>query len=199
MTRKFSGADLVIATHNRGKLEEIGAMFRGKAISLTCAADHGLSAPEETGRTFLENATLKALSVARATGTPALADDSGFCVEALDGAPGVYSADWAETPGGRDFGAAMRKVHNAMGDEKNRRAAFVCCLALAWPDGHVESAEGRVAGEVVWPPRGDKGFGYDPMFMPDGYGVTYAEMPADEKNKNSHRAAAFRAMIEKCF
>lgn len=201
MTRKFEGTELVIATHNRGKLDEIRQMFRGMDIALTCAADHGLPSPEETGTTFLENATLKAVAVARAANRPALADDSGLCVAALGGDPGVYTADWAEAvPGGpRDFDAAMQKVHNKIGANPDRSASFVCCLVLAWPDGHTESVEGRVNGNIIWPPRGDKGHGYDPIFVPDGQNLTCAEMEPERKNSISHRANAFRLMREKCF
>jgi XTP/dITP diphosphohydrolase len=197
MSRKFSGEELVIATHNKGKLEEFRALLKG--VTLSCAADHGLPSPDETGATFLENAKLKALFVAQTTGLPALADDSGVCADALDGAPGIYTADWAETPHGRDFAMAMQKLNDALGNEPNRKAHFTCCLVLAWPDGHIESAEGYAHGTLVWPPRGDKGHGYDPMFLPDTYNRTYGEMDERDKNAISHRAAAFALLKKKCF
>ncbi|MDD9901327.1 MAG: RdgB/HAM1 family non-canonical purine NTP pyrophosphatase [Alphaproteobacteria bacterium] len=200
MTRTFNANELVIASHNRGKLAEFQKMFDGKDFTITCAADHGLDSPPETGDTFVANATTKAVYTAQKTGKPALADDSGMCVNALDGAPGVYSADWAELEDGtRDFKMAMKKVKDAMGDEQDNGAAFVSCLVLAWPDGHVESVEGRMDGSIIWPPRGDFGHGYDPIFKPEGFDITYAEMPDDQKNSLSHRAIAFRMMMEKCF
>jgi len=199
MTRQFSGAELVVATHNKGKLSEIAGMLEGKAIKLYSAADFNLEAPAETGATFIENAMLKARFVAKAAGKIALADDSGLCVAALDGAPGVYSADWAEVEGGRDFRLAMEKVHAAMGDNRDKKAKFVSVLALCWPDGHCETAEGFAHGQIVWPPRGAQGHGYDPIFMPDGHAVTYGVMGQAEKNKISHRADSFRKMMDKCF
>jgi XTP/dITP diphosphohydrolase len=199
MTRLFSGSELVIATHNKGKMAEISDMFRDKAIKLYSAADLGLESPPETGATFIENATMKAQFVAKATGKPALADDSGLCVEALEGAPGVYTADWAEEKGARDFHYAMTKIHASMGDNPNRKATFVSVLVLCWPDGHCETAGGEARGQIVWPMRGKEGHGCDPIFQSDGYDVTYAEMPAEEKNGISHRADAFRKMMKKCF
>ena len=206
MTRQFTGQDLVIATHNPGKLVELRALFGTASLRLTTAADHGLPAPDETGTTFLENVRIKALAAAAATGLPALADDSGLCIELLNGAPGVYSADWGGE--GRDWPLAMRKVHEAMKDAlpadttwlaANRRAAFVSVIMLAWPDGHTEWAEGIAPGVIVWPPRGTGGHGYDPMFKPDEDERTYAEMPQAEKNAISHRARALTAMRAKCF
>lgn len=208
MTRKFSGAELVIATHNAGKIAEITELFQGKAIKLISAAELGLESPPETGVTFIENAVLKAQFVARASGKIALADDSGLCIDALDGAPGVYSADWAEEDGKpRNFKKAVEKVRAAMGgkidiakgDSPDKKARFVSALALCWPDGHCETVEGFAHGQIVNPPRGQEGHGYDPIFMPDGYSVTYAEMTDDEKNKISHRADAFRKMMDQCF
>ena len=200
MTRKFSGSELVIATHNKGKMAELAEMFQGRAIKLVSAADLGLESPEETGTTFIENAELKARFVAAATGKIALADDSGFCVEALDGAPGVYSADWAELGNGkRDFGMAIEKVYKAMGEHPNKKAKFVSVLTLCWPDGHCETVEGFAHGEIVKPPRGTQGHGYDPAFVPDGDDRTYSEMSTTEKNKISHRADSFRKMMDKCF
>ena len=198
--RKFTGDELVVATHNNGKLRELREMFGNRIARLTSAAEYGVESPEETGTTFVENALIKAQVVAKATGKPALADDSGLCVNALNGAPGVYSADWAEEPGRpRDFYMAMERVQNEMGNNPDRSAYFVSCLVLAWPDGHYEVVEGFAHGAVTWPPRGDKGFGYDPMFVPDGDSRTYGEMESDEKNATNHRAVAFKKMLEKCF
>ena len=200
MTRKFSGSELVVATHNKGKLAEISAMFQRRGIKLTSAAEYGLESPPETGTTFIENAEMKARFVAAATGKIALADDSGLCVEALDGAPGVYTADWAEELGKpRDFNTAMQRVHDEMGDNPNKKAKFVSVLTLCWPDGHCETVEGVAHGQIVWPPRGTVGHGLDPIFMPDGYDKVYAEIDAAEKNKISHRADSFRKMMDKCF
>jgi XTP/dITP diphosphohydrolase len=202
MTRKFSGAELVIATHNKGKLAEIAALFRGAGLDIACrsAADFNLESPEETGTTCVENAILKAKFVAEKTGKPALSDDSGLFVKALDGAPGVYSADWAELAGGgRDFGVAMKKVHEALKGAPDTSAYFTSVLALCWPDGHCETVEGFVHGNIVWPPRGTQGHGYDPIFMPKGNDKTYGEIPAAEKEKTSHRADAFAKMMDKCF
>lgn len=200
MTRRFSGDTLLIASHNRGKIREIADLLRDHVASFPSAADHGLTDPEETGDTFRANAELKALTATRATGLPALADDSGLAVSALDGAPGIYSARWAERDDGvRDFAYAMRRVNEALGDTTDRRAHFVSALSLAWPDGHTETVEGRVDGTLVWPPRGDKGFGYDPVFVPDGHTVTYGEMDPDEKHAISHRANAFAKLLARCF
>lgn len=201
--RVFSGDELVVATHNAGKLRELRAMFGAKVKTLSAASDYGLDAPAETGTTFIENATIKAQYVAKATGKIALADDSGICVSALAGAPGVYAADWAEKQDGtRDFRMAMQKVHDGMqkaADKADTKAYFVSCLVLAWPDGHTEAVEGHAHGHVVWPPRGENGFGYDAMFVPDGDARTYGEMNADEKNATNHRAVAFKKMMQKCF
>ncbi len=200
MTRMFTGDRLVVASHNRGKIPEIAALLAGRVAHLSSAADHGVPEPEETEDSFRGNAALKALHVARATGLPALADDSGLAVAALDGAPGVLSARWAEGPDGRrDFGRAMALVQQRMGDAADRSARFVCALALAWPDGHVETVEGEVRGSIVWPPRGDQGFGYDPIFQPAGETRTFGEMPAAEKHAMSHRAAAFASLVARCF
>ena len=191
--RRFTGDHLLIATHNRGKLEEMEALLAPYGITVSSAADHGLPEPEETGTTFVENARIKAHAAAKATGLPALSDDSGIEIDALDGAPGVYTADWAETPNGRDFVMAMRKTHDlleAKGAAHPRTARFCCTLVLAWPDGHDEVFPGVMEGCVVWPMRGDQGHGYDPIFQPAGYGVTFGEMDRWEKNKISHRAKA---------
>lgn len=189
----------MVATHNKGKMTEIAEMLKGTPIKLYSAADFNLESPAETGTTFIENALIKAQFVAKATGKITLADDSGMCVDALDGAPGVYSADWAEVEGGRDFNAAINKVHVAIGDNPNTKAHFVSVLALCWPDGHCETVEGRAHGQLVWPPRGKGGHGYDPIFMHDGYNVTYGEMSLAEKNQISHRAESLRKMWDKCF
>ncbi|MDG3041458.1 RdgB/HAM1 family non-canonical purine NTP pyrophosphatase [Roseicyclus marinus] len=191
--RHFTGDRLLIATHNRGKLEEMEALLAPYGITVSSAADHGLPEPEETGTTFVENARIKAHAAAKATGLPALSDDSGIEIDALDGAPGVYTADWAETPNGRDFVMAMRKTHDlleAKGAAHPRTARFCCTLVLAWPDGHDEVFPGVMEGQVVWPMRGDQGHGYDPIFQPAGYDVTFGEMDRWEKNKISHRAKA---------
>ena len=199
MTRKFSGTELVIATHNKGKMAEIAEMFKGHNIRLLSAADLGVESPVETGTTFIENAELKAQFVAKTTGKPSLADDSGVCVDALGGAPGVYTADWAEEKGPRDFDYAMKKIHDGIGSNPDKNAQFVSVLALCWPDGHCETVEGIARGKIVWPPRGKQGHGCDPIFMPDGYDITYAEMDPAKKNSISHRADSFKKIIKKCF
>jgi XTP/dITP diphosphohydrolase len=206
MARRLLPGPLIVASHNPGKVREIRALLAPFGVETVTAADAGLGEPEETGTTFRENAELKALAAARGTGVPALADDSGLCVDALGGAPGVYTADWAEkTPKeggpGRDWYMAMGKVEGRLaeiGPDAPRGAAFVCTLSLAWPDGHVETFEGRVPGTLVWPPRGRHGFGYDPMFLPDGHTRTFGEMSFDEKQPLTHRARAFDKLIEAC-
>jgi XTP/dITP diphosphohydrolase len=202
MMRKFSGDRLLVATHNKGKLEEIAKLLEPFGISVTSAGEMGLPEPAETETTFVGNARIKAHAAARATGLPALSDDSGITVDGLGGAPGVYTADWAETPNGRDFGMAMAKTW-AMLEEANaplpRLAQFRCTLVLAWPDGHDEVFEGVMAGQVVWPARGNQGHGYDPIFQPDGFDVTFGEMDRWQKNEISHRADAFRKLVEGCF
>ncbi|MGA9409564.1 MAG: RdgB/HAM1 family non-canonical purine NTP pyrophosphatase [Roseobacter sp.] len=202
MTRKFDGARILIATHNAGKLEEMQQLFAPHGVEVVGAAELKLSEPEETETTFVGNARIKAQAAVKATGLPALADDSGIEVQALDDAPGVYTADWAETPNGRDFVMAMTKTHDkleAVNAPHPRRARFRATLVLAWPDGHEEVFEGRVNGTLVWPMRGTIGHGYDPMFQPDGYDVTFAEMDPAEKNQVSHRADAFAKLIAGCF
>jgi XTP/dITP diphosphohydrolase len=186
---RLRGRRLVIATHNPGKLREIEALVAPFEISVVSAGALGLPEPEETGTTFEANAELKARAAASGTGLPALADDSGLVVPALDGAPGIYSARWAGSK--RDFSMAMAKVEQELGGEPDRRAYFVAVLALAWPDGTVETWRGEAPGSLVWPPRGDKGFGYDPMFVPEGETMTYGEMSPAEKNRTNHRARAF--------
>lgn len=202
MTRRFDGAELVIATHNAGKRDEIAALLAPYQVTLTSNADHGLPEPEETETTFVGNARIKAHAAAKATGLPALADDSGIEIDALDGAPGVYTADWAETPQGRDFERAMRvtwdKLEAANAPEP-RTARFCCTLVLAWPDGHDEVFAGVMPGRIVWPMRGDQGHGYDPIFQPDGFDTTFGEMDRWKKNEISHRADAFQKLIAGCF
>lgn len=197
MTRRFDGDRLIIASHNQGKVREIGALLAPFGIAVESAGDRGLPEPEETGATFVANAEIKALAAATAAGLPALADDSGLAVDALGGEPGIHSARWAGPE--RDFGAAMAAVNEALGDSADRRARFVCVLTLAWHDGHCESFEGTVAGTLVWPPRGDRGFGYDPIFVPDGHDVTFGEMEPAAKHAISHRADAFAKLIAACF
>ena len=193
--RKFAGDTLVLATHNKGKIGEFHTLLGGRVKKLLSAHDIDLPEPEETGATFLENATIKATASARDCGLPCLADDSGLCVEALGGNPGLYSARWGGPE--RDFIKAMTLVHDRMAGSENTRAAFVAVLVLAWPDGHIEWAEGRVEGTIVWPMRGAGGHGYDPIFVPDGETRTFAEMTLDEKNAYSHRAPALPALVGK--
>ncbi|WP_296640554.1 RdgB/HAM1 family non-canonical purine NTP pyrophosphatase [Roseinatronobacter sp.] len=200
--RQFTEKTLLIATHNAGKLEEFRQIMTPLGITVTSAAEHGLPEPDETESTFIGNARIKAHAAAKATGLPALADDSGLEVMALDGAPGVYTADWAETPNGRDFIMAMEKTHAKLIEAQAPQpwqARFCCTLVLAWPDGHDEVVEGHANGQLVWPRRGQDGHGYDPMFQPDGEARTFAEMTADEKNALSHRGAAIAALMKACF
>lgn len=201
--RRFAGDTLVIASHNPGKVREIAALLGGRVAALPSAGAFGLDDPEETGDSFAANAALKARYVAERTRLPALADDSGLVVPALGGRPGIYSARWAERPdGSRDFAWAMARLQDALtalGPAADRAAHFVCALALAWPDGHCETVEGRADGRLVWPPRGARGFGYDPMFQPDGLTVTYGEMAPDDKHAISHRAEAFHRLVARCF
>lgn len=196
------GSKLVIATHNSGKLEEISQLLLLYEVHVVSAKELGLSEPDETETTFVGNARIKAHAAATASGLPALADDSGICVDALDGAPGVFTADWAMTPSGRDFTLAMEKTWaacDALAAPFPRTAQFRCTLVLAWPDGRDMVFEGIMAGQLVWPMRGDQGHGYDPIFQPDGYSVTFGEMDRWEKNRISHRADAFRKLVEACF
>lgn len=200
--RKFSGDRLLVATHNRGKLEEIAKLLEPFGIFVVSAGDLGLAEPAETEDSFVGNARIKAHAAAQATGLPALADDSGITVDALDGAPGVYTADWSETPQGRDFVMAMAKTWDkleAIAAPEPRLAQFRCTLVMAWPDGHDEVFEGVMAGQVVWPMRGDQGHGYDPIFQPLGSNLTFGEMDRWQKNRISHRADAFRKLVEGCF
>jgi XTP/dITP diphosphohydrolase len=203
MPRRFTGGRLLVATHNRGKVAEIRGMLHALALDIVSAAELGLAAPEETGATFEENAALKARAAATAARLPALADDSGLCVAALDGKPGVVTADW-EGPT-RDAMVGMSRIQRELGARgvpdtpDARRATFVCVLAMAWPDGECAVVRGEMPGHVVWPPRGTGGHGYDPTFQPEGSSLTCAEMAPDAKNAISHRGAAFRKLIETCF
>jgi XTP/dITP diphosphohydrolase len=198
--RKLAPGKLVIASHNQGKVREIAELLGPHGIEPVSAGALGLPEPDETGTTFIANAELKALQAADLSGLPALADDSGLCVEALGGEPGIFSARWAGPD--KDFNLAMRLVHDAVtakGPEAGRNAHFMCALALAWPDGHVEAFEGRVDGVLVWPPRGTQGFGYDPMFQPIGHSVTFGEMEPGAKHAMSHRADAFAKLVAAVF
>jgi XTP/dITP diphosphohydrolase len=197
--RKLTGSRLVVASHNPGKLREIAALLAPLRIETISAAGLGLVEPEETGETFEANAALKARAAARVSGLPAIADDSGLCVDALDGAPGIHSARWAGLP--KDFRAAMARVERELGDAPlaERTAHFTCALSLAWPDGHAETFLGRIDGQLVFPPRGEKGFGYDPVFLAAGEHQTFGEMDPARKHAMSHRARAFAQLIAACF
>ncbi len=198
MGRKLAqGTRLVLASHNKGKLVELAELLRPFGIDLVSAGDLGLAEPEETAPDFAGNARIKALAATVATGLPAISDDSGFCTAALNGQPGVLSARWAGPE--KDFGHAMALVNERVGAAADRRAWFVAALCLAWPDGHAETFLGRVDGTMVWPPRGTKGFGYDPMFVPDGENRTFGEMDPAAKDAISHRARAFAQVIAACF
>lgn len=196
MSRRFDGDTLVIASHNKGKVREIAHLLGAYVAHFPGAGDLNLPEPEETESSFIGNAELKARAAALGSGLPALADDSGLVVPALGGAPGIYSARWAgET---KDFDIAMRRVESELGGG-DPSAHFVCALSLAWPDGHVESCEGKVYGRLVFPGRGDRGFGYDPIFIPDGHDITFAEMDPADKHRMSHRADAFAQLVARCF
>ena len=194
MHRQITGS-LVIATHNKGKLAEMRDLLARYGVEAVSAGDLNLPEPEETGTTFAANARLKAEAAARTSGLPSFADDSGLAVDALDGAPGIYSARWAGP--GKDFSHAMERVQRELGD-RDRSAHFVAVLALAWPDGAVECFRGEVHGSLAWPPRGERGFGYDPMFIPEGYEMTFGEMDPNEKHRISHRARAFEKLVQEC-
>lgn len=198
MSGKFTGTRLLIATHNAGKLHEMRGIFEPLGITVEGAAEHDLPEPAETETSFVGNARIKAIAAMQATGLPALADDSGIEIDALDGAPGVYTADWAETEHGRDFAMAMEKTNRLL-EEKNaphpRTARFCATLVMAWPDGREDVFEGHVDGSLVWPPRGRDGHGYDPIFMPAGYDITFAEMSWEQKNRISHRARAVEKLV----
>ncbi|WP_454288438.1 RdgB/HAM1 family non-canonical purine NTP pyrophosphatase [Rhizobium arsenicireducens] len=210
--RKLDTRTIVVASHNAGKIAEIADLIGPFGFSARSAAELKFAEPDETGTTFEENATIKALASARASGMPALSDDSGLVVDALDGAPGVYTANWAEREdGSRDFAMAMEKVEKALAERgattpEQRSGRFVSVLCLAWPDGHTEMFRGEVEGTIVWPPRGTKGFGYDPVFQPEGFDTTFGEMSSEEKHgwkpgdaqALSHRARAFKIFVETC-
>ena len=197
MARKFSGKRLIIASHNPGKVLEFRDLLVPLGVDVKSAGELHLTEPEETGVTFIENAELKALAAAQVSGLPALADDSGLVVSALGGEPGIYSARWAGPD--KDFDAAMLQVEEKLGAAEDRSAYFAAALSLAWPDGHTESIEGRVTGSLSFPARGDNGFGYDPIFIADGYDETFGEMKPAEKHRISHRANAFDQLVELCF
>ena len=202
MRRRFTGGRLVVASHNKGKVREIGDLLRPSGVETVSVAELGLPEPEETETSFEGNARIKSHAAARASGLPALSDDSGIEIEALGGAPGVHTANWAETSAGRDYGLAMRRAWEALDANEApepRRARFVCVLSLAWPDGHDETFRGAAEGRLVWPPRGDRGFGYDPMFLPNGHETTFGEMEPGAKHAISHRADAFRQLVAACF
>ena len=195
--RKLNEKQIVLASHNKGKLKEIGHLLKPFGISVISASDLGLDEPKETENTYAGNARIKAHFAAKASGKPALSDDSGFSVEILDGAPGVYSADWAKTSNGRNFSMAMSKIWDKIQHaEKPCKAKFCCTLCLAWPDGHDELFEGSINGEIAWPPRGNNGFGYDPMFIAEGMHQTFGEMLPTDKHLISHRADAFKKLIK---
>lgn len=197
MPRHFAEPKLVIASHNPGKVREIAALLENFECEIISAGDLGLNEPIETGTTFAANAELKARAAAQSAGLAALADDSGLSVTALGGEPGILSARWAGPD--KDFTIAMKKVEDRLATKNDRSAHFVCALALCWPDGHMETFEGRVDGTLIWPPKGDKGFGYDPVFVADGFEATFAEMEPHEKHSISHRADAFKKLVDGCF
>ncbi|HMT13924.1 MAG TPA: RdgB/HAM1 family non-canonical purine NTP pyrophosphatase [Aestuariivirga sp.] len=202
MSRSLTGERIVIATHNQGKLAEFRQLFAPHGIAVTSAGELGLPEPEETETTFRGNARIKALSALKGSGLVAVADDSGLAVEALDGAPGVYTADWAGPQ--RDWLSAMTKVNDLLAARDattagQRRAAFLCTLCVVWPDGEERFYEGRAPGHLIWPPRGAMGHGYDPVFVPEGETLTFGEMTADQKNALSHRARALAALMKDLF
>ncbi len=200
--RSLTGARLVVASHNAGKLREIADLLAPYGVKTVSAGALGLSEPAETEDSFQGNARIKAHYAAKASGLPALSDDSGLAVDALDGAPGVYTANWAETPSGRDFAMAMGKVWDAVEAKaapEPRTARFLCCLCVAWPDGEDAVFMGKVEGRLVWPPRGERGFGFDPMFLPEGCAETFGEMDPAAKHAISHRADAFNRLVAACF
>ena len=200
--RNFSGDTLVIASHNAGKLREMSALLEPFGVNAVSVSDFNLPEPKETEDNFAGNARIKAHFAAQETGLPALSDDSGIMVDALGGAPGVYTADWAETPNGRDFPMAMTKVWTKLNEvqaSEPRIAHFCSTLCLAWPDGHDELFEGKISGRIVWPMRGDLGFGFDPVFIPNGETETFGEMDPDKKHRISHRARSFDKFVAGCF
>ncbi len=191
--RRFDGGKLVLATHNKGKLAEFRDLLAPYGVEVVSAGELNLPEPEENGVDFRENALIKAHAAAKAAALPALADDSGLCVTALGGKPGLYSSRWGGPE--KDFLKAMRRVHEELGEASDRSAYFICVLALVWPDGHEEIVEGRREGEIVWPLRGAGGHGYDPCFQPKGESRTFAEMDGEEKHALSHRGRALRALL----
>lgn len=195
--RLLAEKQIVIASHNAGKVREIDELLASFGVAVSSAAELNLAEPEETGDTFIDNAVIKSLAAATAANCPALADDSGLCVDVLGGAPGIFSARWAGPK--KDFGLAMQRVMEATADFETCKAHFVCALSLCWPDGHVENFEGYVHGALAWPPRGDHGFGYDPIFVPEGHDETFAEMDPARKHAMSHRADAFNQLVAACF
>jgi len=197
MARKFRKRRLIIASHNPGKVREIASLLGPYSVEVVSAKDLDLPEPEETGESFVANSRLKARAAAAAARLPALADDSGLAVAALGGRPGIHSARWGGPE--RDFAAAMKKVWQALPPDAERDAHFVCALSLCWPDGHCETFEGVVHGTLVWPPRGQNGHGYDPMFLAAGRRLTFGEMQPAEKDEISHRADAFRKLVRACF
>jgi XTP/dITP diphosphohydrolase len=197
MTRMFEGGKLVIASHNLGKVREIRELLRPFDVNVVSAGDLGLPEPIEDGLTFVANAKIKALSATLASGLPALADDSGLSVNSLNNEPGIYSARWAGP--NKDFSLAMKKIHKKLKKFNDKSAHFTCALALCWPDEHSESFEGKVFGHIIWPPKGDKGFGYDPIFIAKGMNVTFSEMQPNAKHNISHRAKAFKKLVKACF
>ena len=197
MSRLFKETKLVLATHNPGKVVEIAELLQPFGIEVVSAGELGLPEPEETEKTFEGNARLKAHAAAQAANLPALADDSGLAVNALEGAPGIYSARWAGP--NKDFTVAMNRVREELGDNPSREAMFVCALTLAWPDGHDETFLGTISGALKFPPTGKNGFGYDPIFVPTGFSQTFGEMDPAKKHAMSHRAHAFEQLVEACF
>jgi XTP/dITP diphosphohydrolase len=197
MARLFKEPKLVLATHNPGKVVEIADLVKPFGIEVVSAGELDLPEPEETETTFKGNARLKAHAAAKASGLPALADDSGLSVKALDGAPGIYSARWAGPT--KDFGVAMDRVREELGDNPSREAMFICALTLAWPDGHDETFLGTITGALTFPAKGKHGFGYDPIFVPTGFSQTFGEMDPAKKHAMSHRAHAFEQLVAACF
>lgn len=202
MSRKFEGDRLLVATHNQGKLDEMTALLQPFGVTVVGAKEMGLPEPVEDGTSFVENARIKAHAAAKATGLPALSDDSGIEIDALNKQPGIYTADWAETDTGRDFVMAMTKSHDMLlerGAAEPWTARFCCTLVLAWPDGEDVVFPGVMEGRFIWPMRGENGHGYDPIFVPEGYDITFAEMSSEKKNQISHRADAFKKFVAGCF
>jgi len=197
MPRKFTDKKLLVASSNKGKIIEIQDLLNKYNVEPIAPNNFNISVPEETGATFIDNAVIKARHYCLKSGLPALADDSGLCVDVLGGLPGIYSARWADD--GNDFASAMARIQQETLGKSNLNAHFVCALSLCWPDGHVENFEGFAYGRLTFPLRGDNGFGYDPIFIPEDYDITFAEMKLEEKHKISHRAAAFAKLVQGCF